>query len=203
MAASSPIIPDLTGQVALITGASRGIGAATAQAFARAGVAVVLAARDEERLATVARDIVATGGRAIAVPTDVGDPAAVERLVARTLEAFGRLDAAFNNAGAGHMPAPLAEISVEDFDRAQRVNMRGVFLCMKHEIGAMLAGGGGACQVAGVSAPQVRGQTAPGLRGQTAPDHRMHLDSHHPLTVLPGTGSGRTKRPPPPVSGPR
>ena len=74
----------------------------------------------------------------------MGDPDAVAQLVARTLDAFGRLDAAFNNAGEGHRPTPLADIPIEDFDRAGRVNVRGVFLSMKSEIPAMLAGGGGA-----------------------------------------------------------
>src|SRR5690348_15174732 len=118
--------PDLSGRVALVTGASRGIGAVTARAFAAAGARVVLAARDAEALDAVAQDITAAGGQALAVPTDVGDPVAVERLVARTLDMYGRLDAAFNNAGAGHMPSPLAEIAFDDFDRTIRVNLRGV-----------------------------------------------------------------------------
>lgn len=134
----------LAGKVALITGASRGIGAATARAFAAAGATVVLAARDEEALGALAQEITGAGGQALAVPTDVGDPASVENLVQRTLDAYGRLDAAFNNAAAGHMPAPLADIAVEDYDRAVRVNIRGVFLCMKYEIAAMLTSGGGA-----------------------------------------------------------
>ena len=76
-----------------------------------------------------------TGGRALAVPTDVSDPDGVARLVARTLEAYGRLDAAFNNAaGGGRPPTPLAEIPVEDYDRALGINLRGVFLAMKYEI---------------------------------------------------------------------
>ena len=134
----------LEGKVALITGASRGIGAAAARVFAQAGAAVVLAARDERAMDAVAQDIVAAGGRALAVPTDAGDPASVEHLISRTLEMYGRLDAAFNNAGDTHMPAPLADISIDDFDRVIRVNLRGVFLAMKYEIPAMVVGGGGA-----------------------------------------------------------
>ena len=144
MATPSPTAPDLAGKVAIITGASRGIGAAAARTFAAAGATVVLAARDEHALAAVAEDIMSSGGRALAVPTDVGDPASVERLVKQTLDAYGRLDAAFNNAGDGHMPTPLADVAVDDFDRVVRVNLKGVFLCMKYEIPAMLKSGGGA-----------------------------------------------------------
>jgi NAD(P)-dependent dehydrogenase (short-subunit alcohol dehydrogenase family) len=134
----------LAGKAALITGASRGIGAAAATAFAQAGAAVVLAARDERALDDLVRDIRTAGGRALAVPTDVTDASAVEALVRRTLETFGRLDAAFNNAGEGHAPTPLADLTVDDFDRAVRTALRGVFLSMKYEIAAMLASGGGA-----------------------------------------------------------
>src|ERR671935_1465107 len=137
MTTPTPTNPDLSGKVAVITGASRGIGAAAARAFAAAGATVVLAARDAPALAAVAQEIGASGGRALAVPTDVGDPTAVERLVTQALDAYGRLDAAFNNAGHGHMPTPLADVAVDDFDRAVRVNVRGVFLCMKYEIPAM------------------------------------------------------------------
>lgn len=134
----------LAGKVAIITGASRGIGASAARVFAEAGAAVVLAARDEQALAAVARDILALGGEALVVPTDVGDPAAVERLVQRTTDTYGHLDAAFNNAADGHAPAPLADLAIADFDRAVRGTLRGVFLCMKFETPAMLASGGGA-----------------------------------------------------------
>jgi NAD(P)-dependent dehydrogenase (short-subunit alcohol dehydrogenase family) len=134
----------LEGRVAIVTGASRGIGAAAARAFAEAGAAVVVAARDEHAIDEVADDIVAAGGRALAVPADVGDPSSVEHLVARAVDAFGRLDAAFNNAGGGHQPVPLAELPVEQFDDAVRVNLRGVFLSLRYEIPAMLEGGGGA-----------------------------------------------------------
>src|SRR5579883_1489615 len=134
----------LAGKVAIITGASRGIGAASARVFAAAGATVVLAARSEDALASVAHAIQSAGGQARAIPTDTSDPVAVEQLVQQTLDAYGRLDAAFNNAGEGHMPTPLADIALEDFDRTVRVNLRGVFLAMKYEIPAMLAGGGGA-----------------------------------------------------------
>lgn len=135
----------LEGRVAIVTGASRGIGAAAARAYADAGAAVAVGARDADRLEALAREIEATGGRAIAVATDVTDIDAVERLVARTVDTFGRLDAAFNNAGgSGHRPTPLADVAVGDFDGSYAANLRGTFLCMKFEIPAMLASGGGA-----------------------------------------------------------
>ena len=134
----------LDGKVAIITGASRGIGAAAARLFAQEGATVVLAARSEPAIARIAGEVQAMGGRALAIPTDIGEPAEVERLIQRTLDTYGRLDAAFNNAGEGHRPAPLAEVALEDFDLAIRVNLRGIFLCMKYEIPAMLTGGGGA-----------------------------------------------------------
>jgi NAD(P)-dependent dehydrogenase (short-subunit alcohol dehydrogenase family) len=134
----------LEGKVTIVTGASRGIGAATAQVLAEAGAAVVLAARDERGIEAVAGRIIASGGEAYAVATDVADERSVERLIERTLAAAGRIDAAFNNAGDGHLPAPLAEIPVDAFDRTIAVNVRGIFLSMKYEIEAMLATGGGA-----------------------------------------------------------
>lgn len=144
MTSPNAIHMSMAGKVVIVTGASRGIGAATARTFARAGARVVLAARDAQALEAVARDIRSAGGEVLVVPTDTGEPAAMAHLVDATLEAYGRLDAAFNNAGDGHMPTPLAEIAVEDFDRVVRVNLRGVFLAMKYEIPAMLASGGGA-----------------------------------------------------------
>jgi len=134
----------LDGKVALVAGASRGIGAVTARAFARAGADVVLAARNKDALESVAEGIRADGGKALAVPTDVGDPASVEQLVQQAERTFGHLDAAFNNATDGPMPAPLAELDPEGFDRAIRTNIRGTFLGMKYEIPAMLRAGGGA-----------------------------------------------------------
>ena len=132
------------GRVALVVGASKGIGAATAEAFAAAGAAVVLAARDAPALASVAEGIESRGGRALAVRTDVTDVDSVRNLVDRTVAAFGRLDAAFNNATDGPRPAPLADIDPDEFDRGIHTNVRGTFLGMKFQIPAMLGSGGGA-----------------------------------------------------------
>jgi NAD(P)-dependent dehydrogenase (short-subunit alcohol dehydrogenase family) len=134
----------MQGQVALVAGASRGIGAATAEAFAAAGAAVVLGARDLPALQAVASRIEAAGGRALAVRTDVSDVESMRRLVDQGLAAYGRLDAAFNNATAGPRPAPLADIDPDEFDRGIAANIRGTFLGMKFQVPAMLQGGGGA-----------------------------------------------------------
>jgi NAD(P)-dependent dehydrogenase (short-subunit alcohol dehydrogenase family) len=133
------------GRVAIITGASRGIGAVTARAFAAEGANVVLAARTAEALSDLAGKIEADGGTALACPTDVTDPAAVEELVNSTIEAFGRVDVAFNNAaGGGQPPTRIAELPVESYDSAIATTLRSVFLSLKYEIPAMLRSGGGA-----------------------------------------------------------
>jgi len=132
----------MNGKVALVTGASRGIGAAVARAYADAGAGVVLAARDADALDRVARDIT---GDVLVVPTDVIDDDSIANLVEQTLMNFGRLDVACNNAADGeHFPTLLADIPIERFDAALAVNLRGVFVGMKHEIPAMLRTGGGA-----------------------------------------------------------
>ena len=122
---------DFAGKVALVAGASKGIGAAAAKAFARAGAAVVVAARTADALAALATEIEAEGGRALAVPTDVGDADAQHRLVERTLEKFGRLDYAFNNATGAPRLQPLHEIDPDAFDAGIRTVIRGTFLGMK------------------------------------------------------------------------
>jgi len=134
----------MNGRVALVAGASRGIGAATAQAFAAAGAAVVLAGRDTTALKAIADGIEARGGRALVVGADVTDADSMRHLVEAALSAFGRLDAAFNNASAGPMPAPLADIDLDEFDLGIATNIRGTFLGMRFQIPAMLASGGGA-----------------------------------------------------------
>jgi len=134
----------MRGRVALVAGASKGIGAATAEAFAAAGAAVVLGARDTDALKSVADGIEARGGRALAVRADVRDVDSVRHLVQAAMDSYGRLDAAFNNAAAGPLPAPLAEIDPDEFDTGIATHIRGTFLGMKFQVPAMLSGGGGA-----------------------------------------------------------
>jgi len=139
-----PAHQPLRGRVALVAGASRGIGAATAEAFAAAGAAVVLGARDTDALESVASRIRSRGGQALAVGLDVTSEDSVHHVVDRAVSAFGRLDAAFNNASAGPLPAPLADIDPDEFDLGIATNIRGTFLGMRFQIPAMLDSGGGA-----------------------------------------------------------
>ncbi|MEA2859858.1 MAG: hypothetical protein QOC72_1897 [Methylobacteriaceae bacterium] len=133
----------LDGKVALLFGASRGIGSMTAKVLARSGAKVMLAARDENALESVVGEIQAEGYEAQFISVDVGDEQSVERSVEITMGEFGRLDIAFNNATDGSTPRPLADTSIDDFDRAIRTNIRGTFLGMKFQVPAMLATGGG------------------------------------------------------------
>lgn len=138
----------LDGKVALITGASRGIGAAIAAALAGAGAYAVLASRDEAALSRQVKAIVDAGGRAVAMPTDMTSEPAVRDLLAGIRSRFGRLDAAVNNAaGGGRPPAPMAQWTSEQFDSAISVNLRGTFLCLKYEVELMQESPGGAAIV--------------------------------------------------------
>jgi NAD(P)-dependent dehydrogenase (short-subunit alcohol dehydrogenase family) len=141
VAAASPDI-SLAGLSAVVTGAGRGIGAAIARALVAAGASVALAARSKQELEAVASELETRGGSVVALPTDVTDPKAVQRLIEGTLDSFGRLDIAVNNAGAGHAPTPLTELSDEGFESVLRTNLLGVFYCMKWEIPAMTSTGG-------------------------------------------------------------
>lgn len=128
----------LHGKTVMITGASSGIGAAAARLLAAEGAAVVLMARRAERLHELVEDITADGGRAVAAPGDVTSPADVERAVAKAVETYGSLDAAFNNAGWGSVGAPLHEMDDADYDRMMDVNVRGVWNCLRRQIPVML-----------------------------------------------------------------
>ena len=136
--------PDrFTDKVAFVTGAAGGIGRAAATAFAREGAKVAILDRTADALAGTATEIREAGGEVLVLACDVSQPDEVEAAVARTLEAFGRLDCAFNNAGVENKALPLAEIGLEEWDRVTDVNLRGTFVCMKHELAQMLRQGGG------------------------------------------------------------
>jgi NAD(P)-dependent dehydrogenase (short-subunit alcohol dehydrogenase family) len=133
----------LAGKVTFVTGASSGIGAAATKRFAAEGAQVVAAARRIDHLDTVVADIRAAGGDAIAVHCDVTDESSVQRAVDAAVSHYGRLDCAFNNAGLPGGQRLVHELSTEWFDLVIATNLRGPFLCMKYEIPAMLAAGGG------------------------------------------------------------
>lgn len=132
------------GQVALVTGAGSGMGLTTAQAFAEAGAAVVLADFNEAAVRSAAEQLVSEGHKAIAVRCDMADEAQVKEMVDLTVATFGRLDAAYNNAGINSPVAETADASSEEYDRVMAVNLRGVWNCMKYELQQMRKQGSGA-----------------------------------------------------------
>jgi NAD(P)-dependent dehydrogenase (short-subunit alcohol dehydrogenase family) len=135
---------EFAGKVAFITGASSGIGRATALAFAAEGALVAVSANVETELHETARLVQERGGRALPLMCDVSRGDDLAAAVAATVREFGRLDIAFNNAGIEQPPAALHETADEEWDRVLDINLRGVFYGMKHEIPAMLETGGGA-----------------------------------------------------------
>ena len=135
---------DLARKVAFVTGAASGIGRITAVAFAQRGASVGVADIDQQRNHETASMITEVGGQAIAVRCDVTRGEDVQAALHQTVEAFGRLDYAFNNAGAEQQPKPTAEITEEEWDRIITINLRSVFLCLKYEIPLLLQHGGGA-----------------------------------------------------------
>ena len=155
-------------KVAIVTGGSKGIGAATARAFAAHGARVVVADTDEARGQDVVASIGSDGGTALFVPTDVADADSVEAMVSTTVDRFGRLDHAFNNAGIEGDPAPLEDCARANWDRTLAINLTGVFLCMQAEIPHMLASGGGSI---------VNCASIAGLVG--FPDHPAYVASKH------------------------
>jgi NAD(P)-dependent dehydrogenase (short-subunit alcohol dehydrogenase family) len=133
-----------TGKVAFITGAANGIGREAALAFVREGARVVAADISEKGNEETVRQIEELGGDALAVTCDVRRNVDVQRALDKTTQAFGRLDFAFNNAGIEYAIKPAAEITEEEWGRIIDIDLRGVFLCMKHEIPLILKQGGGA-----------------------------------------------------------
>src|SRR5438445_7717558 len=131
-------------KVALVTGAASGMGLATAKAFAEAGAAVALADVNEVAARAAADELVAAGHKAIGIRCDVADEAEVAAMVDQTVSTFGRLDAAFNNAGIQVPPSDAADEPAEQFERVNAVNLRGVWASMKHELRQMRTQGSGA-----------------------------------------------------------
>jgi len=131
-------------KVALVTGAGSGLGLATGRAFAESGAAVVLADINEAAVQSVAHELTAQGYKALAIRCDVTDDAEIEAMVEQTVATFGRLDAAYNNAGIQNVLAETADATREDFDRVIAVNLRGVWSCMKFELQQMRKQGSGA-----------------------------------------------------------
>jgi NAD(P)-dependent dehydrogenase (short-subunit alcohol dehydrogenase family) len=122
------------GQVALVTGAAVGMGVATAKAFAEAGAAVALVDVNQGAAEHAAYQFVQSGHKALAIRCNVAEEEDVAAMVGRTVATFGRLDAAFNNAGIQSPAVEIADVSVKEFDRVSAINLRGVWMCMKYEL---------------------------------------------------------------------
>ena len=155
-------------KVALVTGAGSGMGLATAKAFAEAGASVVLADIQEEAGRAAAEQLIADGRKALAIGCDVSDDGQVASMIERTVSSFGRLDAAFNNAGVMQRRVDTADISGDEWDRVMAINLRGVWSCMKHELRQMLQQGSGAI----VNCSSIGGVIGnPGLAAYAAAKH--------------------------------
>ena len=144
MTAAAPDLLDFSGKAVLITGAATGIGRAVALGFASRGARVAIGDINEDAARETIDLMARAAGDVLFVRTDVSVEADVERLVAATVERFGRLDCAFNNAGIIHALQPIAQFDAAAFDRVIAVNLRGVFLCLKHELREMTRAGRGA-----------------------------------------------------------
>jgi len=150
------------GKVAFVTGAGSGIGRATAIAFAAEGAEVVLADIDTVGNEETARLVAEHGGRVLSVKCDVTSSSDIQAVIKQTVQEFGRLDVAFNNAGIEQPPAPLVDIDEDDWSRLLDIDLRSAFLCMKYEIPAMLEHGGGSIvnTSSGAGVVGIRGQAA-------------------------------------------
>lgn len=157
----------LNDSVALVTGGGSGIGRATAERFAREGANVVVADIAVKGAKETVSQIETNGGTARAIEADVTDAAQVEALVSETVDAYGALDIAHNNAGIEGNNAPTAEQSEDDWDRVLDINLKGVWLGLKHEIPAMIESGGGAI----VNTSSIAGRAAAGPAPYTASKH--------------------------------
>ena len=163
----------LEDRVVLVTGASSGIGRESAKVMAGHGARIIAAARREAEIAETVKQIEAAGGTATYVVTDVTDGTQVERAVQHAVAKYGGLNAAFNNAGMLEKRESLHEVEDDHFDQIIDVNLKGVFLCMKYEIGYMLENGGGAI---------VNDSSYTGLRGH--PKHTIYSATKHGVLAL-------------------
>jgi NAD(P)-dependent dehydrogenase (short-subunit alcohol dehydrogenase family) len=168
----------LKDKVILVIGASSGIGEAGARLFVKEGATVMLAARRLDKLEAIAKDLNDAGGKAATVSCDILEETDVEHAVSYTIEMFGRIDCAFNNSGIADGPSPLHALSMSDYDRIFDVNLRGIFMCMKYEITAMLESGGGTI---------VNVSSGAGL--MTAPGHSLLCASKFGLGALTRTAA--------------
>ncbi|MBP6820412.1 MAG: SDR family oxidoreductase [Acidobacteria bacterium] len=167
-------------KVVIVTGASSGIGKVTAIEFAKAGAKIVIAARRVEESEQVVKQIEDEGGEATFIQTDVARQDSVRNLIERTVEIYGRLDCAFNNAGiAGDVFTPTADHTEENWDTVMDVNLKGTFLCMKYEIAEMLKTGGGTI---------VNNSSVYGLRSSTV-GHVPYAVSKHGIVALTKTAA--------------
>jgi NAD(P)-dependent dehydrogenase (short-subunit alcohol dehydrogenase family) len=160
----------LSGKVAIVTGGSSGIGKATAIAFAREGAKVVVASRREKEGQETVKQVQSAGSEGFFIKTDVSKETDVSAMVEKTIATYGHLDYAFNNAGIEQIPTPLVEQTEETFDQVMDINVKGVWLCMKHQIPQMLVSGGGAI----VNMSSIAGMIgAPGLPIYVASKHAV------------------------------
>lgn len=159
------------GKVALVTGASSGIGQAAALAFAREGAKVVVAARRVQQGEETVEMIKRNGGEAIFVKTDISNAAEVESLMRATIEVYGRLDCALNNAGTSGALMPAADVSEQEWDCVINTNLKGAWLCLKHEIALMVKQGGGS--IVNMSSVLGLGGTPIGASAYVASKHAL------------------------------
>lgn len=164
---------DFEGKVAIVTGAAGGIGAATAKILAARGAAVVVADYDQASGEATAAAIAADGGEATFERVDVSDEQQIDALVAATVQRYGRLDVAHNNAGILHAAASFTDLPMSDWDRSIAINARGVALCMRAELRHMLSAGGGAIV-----------NTASGAGIGAVPDLSAYVTSKHAVIGL-------------------
>ncbi|SNR62498.1 glucose 1-dehydrogenase [Halorubrum vacuolatum] len=158
---------EMDGRTAIVTGGASGIGRATARRLADEGADVAIVDMDVDGGEAVAEEIRASGGSARFIETDVSDEAAVESMVTETVETFGPLELAFNNAGIEGDTTPTAEQSVDNWDRVIDTNLKGIWLCLKHELPQLIENGGGAV----VNTSSISGQTGAGSAPYVASKH--------------------------------